>query len=117
MNFPTFSSPGRYGSADRFAIPVEPAHPLPEGYQEKLKSTRQVVADICRLVIVLGFLLDGRLSRRERRQLGRLRQQGVLDVAYADLETYRRSFVDGQGLGEVTARFLDHRRAVPTDHP
>jgi hypothetical protein len=102
---------------DHFAIPVEPAHPLPEGYQEKLKSTRQAVADICRLVIVLGFLLDGRLSRRERRQLGRLRQQGVLDVAYADLETYRRSFVDGQGLGEVTARFLDHRRAVSTDHP
>jgi hypothetical protein len=102
---------------DHFAIPVEPAHPLPEGYQEKLKSTRQAVADICRLVIVLGFLLDGRLSRRERRQLGRLRQQGVLDVAYADLETYRRSFVDGQGLGEVTARFLDHRRAVSMDHP
>lgn len=91
---------------DHFAIPVEPAHHLPADYPQKLKSARQPVADLCRLVIVLGFLLDGRLSWRERLQVGRLRQQGILDITYSDLENYRRNFVDGQGLSAVTTRFL-----------
>lgn len=92
---------------DHFGIPVETAHPLPLDYSEKLKDARPVVANICRLIIVLGFVLDGRISRREHRQIDLLRQQAILDISYQDLETYRRSFVDGQGLDGVTARFVD----------
>lgn len=89
-----------------FGIPVEPYHPLPPDYLQKLKTARPRVADICHLIIVLGFLLDGRLSGRERRQLARLRELGVLDLDAADLEDYLRDFVDGQGLEAVTARYL-----------
>jgi hypothetical protein len=89
-----------------FGIPVEARHPLPGDYPDKLKTARQPVADICRLIIVLGFVLDGRLSRREYRQAYLLRQQGILDLDYRDMQTYCRSFVDGQGLSEITARFL-----------
>jgi hypothetical protein len=91
---------------EHFGIPVEPAHPLPADYPEKLKDARPEVGNICRLLIVLGFLLDGRLSWRERRQLRDLRRLGVLDLSQADLARQLRSFVDGQGLGEVAERFL-----------
>lgn len=102
---------------DHFAIPVEPVHPLPEDYFTKLMSARQPVADLCRLLIILGFLLDGRLSWRERRQAHGLRQQGLLDVSYRDLKDYRRSFVDGQGLAEVTARFLGPSPSMAGSEP
>jgi len=89
-----------------FAMAVEEAHPLPEDYLDKLKAARPEVADLCRLVIVLGFLLDGSLSWRERRQLTRLNRQGILRLSYAELEAYRRAFLDGQGLDGVTGHLL-----------
>lgn len=91
---------------DHFAIAPETAHPLPLDYPEKLNTARPPVADVCRLIIVLGFLLDGTLSWRERRQLARLNRQGLLHLSYAELEAYRRAFVDGQGLDEITRHLL-----------
>jgi hypothetical protein len=91
---------------EHFGIPVKPRHSLPVDYPDKLKAARPEVADICRLFIVLGFVLDGRLSRREYRQSALLRQQGILDLHSGDLQTYCRSFVDGQGLSGVTTRFI-----------
>lgn len=91
---------------EHFGIPIESAHSLPQDYFSKLRAARPLVADVCRLVIVLGFLLDGRLSGRERVQLERLRGLNVLELGYADLARYCRSFVDGQGLEEACDRFL-----------
>jgi len=91
---------------EHFSIALEAAHALPPDYLDKLKTARQPVADVCRLIIVLGFLLDGTLSRRERRQLARLNQQGILRLDYAELEAYRRAFVDGQGLDGITGHVL-----------
>lgn len=91
---------------DHFAMPVEQSHPLPRDYLEKLKHARPELTDVCRFIIVLGFLLDGTLSWRERRQLARLNREGVLHLSYAELEAYRRAFVDGQGLDGVTGHLL-----------
>lgn len=92
---------------DHFGIPIEPVHPLPGDYFDKLKQARPEVADLCRLVIVLGFVLDGRLSGRERAQIAGLQRSGILDLGYEDLARYCRNFVDGQGLSEACDRFLD----------
>lgn len=91
---------------NHFGIVAEDIHPLPADYLDKLRQARPAVAHVCHLVIVLGFLLDGTLSWRERRQLAQLQRQGILDLSYAELEIYRRSFVDGQGLDGITARLL-----------
>jgi hypothetical protein len=92
---------------EHFAMPVETAHPLPLDYLEKLKTARPLVGDVCRLIIVLGFLLDGVLSWRERRHLAHLNQQGILHLDYAELENYRQAFVDGQGLDAITRHLLE----------
>ncbi len=89
-----------------FGIPVEHSHTLPYDFPVKLRDARKLVADVCRIIIVLGFVLDGRVSWRERRQLGRLRALGVLDLSDAELEGYRREFVDGQGLNVLAERYL-----------
>ena len=94
---------------EHFGIPVEPVHLLPADYLSKLGDARPEVADICRMIIVLGFMLDGRLSRKERRQLARLRALGILDLSQAELEAYLERFVDGQGLKEAVGRYLGGR--------
>jgi hypothetical protein len=93
---------------EHFDIPPEPAHPLPGDYLEKLRRASWEVGDICRLIIILGFILDGRLSGREHRQIDRLHALGVLESDFGDLERYCRDFVEGQGLAEITRRLL-HR--------
>lgn len=94
------------GIIDHYGIAIEENHPLPANFLAKLKSARQPVADVCRLIIVLGFLLDGTISWRERRELAVLQAEGILDLSLADLEDYRDQFVDGQGLDVVTNRLL-----------
>ena len=91
---------------EHYGIEIQASHPLPPDYLDKLKSSRPIVANICKLIIVLGFILDGTLSWRERRELAFLQQEGILSLSYADLEGYRRQFVDGQGLDEVTSHLL-----------
>ena len=95
---------------EQFGIPVEDAHPLPADFFGKLKQARPAVADLCRLIIVLGFLLDGRLSGRERTQVERLQKAEILELGYRDLARYCRNFVDGQGLTEACDRFLNNKR-------
>jgi hypothetical protein len=89
-----------------FGIPVEDSHALPDDFPEKLRVARKPLADVCRIIIVLGFVLDGRVSWRERHQLRRLRTLGILDLSDAELDAYRRDFVDGQGLHALAERYL-----------
>ena len=96
---------------DHFRIPVKPAHPLPADFFQKLLQARPEVADICQLAIVLGFILDGHVSRRERSQIEQLRSLGFLEVSYADIQRDCRNFVNGQGLSDVTQR-LYHLKPV-----
>lgn len=94
---------------EHFKIPIKTEHKLSENYLEKLKQARKPVADLCRLGILTGFLLDGRVSDRELRQLDRLRQLGILDVRPDELKAYARGFVDGQGLTDIMNRYLPGR--------
>jgi hypothetical protein len=89
-----------------FGIPVETLHSLPKNFLGKLERARTPVANVCRTIIVLGFVLDGRISWRERRELRRLRALGLLDLSDRDLEAYLRDFVDGQGLARLEERYL-----------
>jgi hypothetical protein len=89
-----------------FGIPVEPVHALPKDFLEKLERARVSVGNICRTIIVLGFVLDGRVSWRERRELRQLRALGIFDLSARDLEACRRDFVDGQGLSGLAEHYL-----------
>ena len=94
---------------EHYSIPVKPEHTLPGDYLHKLKQARKPVADLCRLGIVTGFLLDGRVSGRELQQLDRLRRLGLVDVTSGELKAFARAFVDGQGLSGLMNRYLPAR--------
>src|SRR6516162_7286167 len=66
------------GLFDHFHIPPKPYHRLSEDYLDKVQGARPGVQALCRMVIVLGFILDGRLSWREQWKLRHLHERRVL---------------------------------------
>jgi hypothetical protein len=56
------------------------------------------VQALCRLVIVLGFILDGHLSWRERWKLRRLHERRVLPEGDREVKRRLRDFVNGAGI-------------------
>jgi hypothetical protein len=89
-----------------FVIPTEPRHPLPHDYLVRLCSASPCVADMCRLVILLGFVLDGKMSFRERSKLRRLNHEGILHESARDLRRYARDFLDGTGIDGWSGDYL-----------
>jgi hypothetical protein len=86
------------GLLDHFHIPPESYHRLSEDYLEKVRGARPGVQALCRLVILLGFILDGHLSWRERRKLRRLNERHVLPEGDREVKRRLRDFVNGAGI-------------------
>jgi hypothetical protein len=83
---------------DHFHIPPRPYHRLSEDYLAKVQGAAPGVQALCRLVILLGFILDGHLSWRERRELRRLNERRVLPEGDREVKRRLRDFVSGAGI-------------------
>jgi hypothetical protein len=92
---------------DFFHIPAETHHRLPENYAERLKHAPAAAAALCKLIILLGFILDGRVSWRERLRLRQMNRLGALEERHADLKRYARAFLNGAGVNSWSEAYLD----------
>ncbi|MGC4100625.1 LBF_2804 family protein [Ferruginibacter sp.] len=81
-------------------------HWLEEGYYEKLRAAGKEEKEVCQLLIVIGFLLDGRLSVRERLQVHELRKEGLLDISTDEITAYQRDFLNGRGIEGLIAKYI-----------
>jgi hypothetical protein len=91
----------------RFEIPIEKYHYVSANYLELLNQRNDATGRLCRLVLILGYILDGRVSRRERRQIERLNRLGILSERYDDVQHYCRDFVCGAGVEGLMRRYLE----------
>jgi hypothetical protein len=91
---------------DFFQIPAEKCHRLPEDYAERLKHAPAASAALCHLIILLGFILDGRISWRERLRLRQMNRLGILGESQADLKRYARNFLNGAGVDSWSEAYL-----------
>jgi hypothetical protein len=91
---------------DFFLVPHQDRHPLPDDYPEKLKQAPGAVGALCRLIILLGFILDGRVSWRERFKLRHLNRLGVLKESHADVKRYAADFLNGGGVDSWSEAYL-----------
>lgn len=92
---------------EKYAIQVKAAATLPEDYLERVRSAPAQLRQVCVLLLVLGFLLDGQVSWRERRRIGLLAEAGIVPYTVADVRAWGRSFVSGAGIEPLLARHLD----------
>lgn len=89
-----------------YQIPPQKEHWLETGYYEKLRMADAQEKKICQLIIALGFLLDGKLSYREKQQIAELREQGLLSVSADELKAYQSDFVHGRGVEKLIGHYI-----------
>ena len=59
------------------------------------------------MIILLGFILDGRISWRERLRLRQMNLLGVLKENQTDLKQYSRDFLNGAGVDSWSEAYLN----------
>ena len=102
------------GLFDHFHIPPKPYHRLSEDYLAKVQGAAPGVQALCRLVIVLGFILDGHLSWRERWELQRLNERRVLPEGDREVKRRLRDFVNGAGISAWSDAYVAELAAPVT---
>jgi hypothetical protein len=81
-----------------FAVPLRPRHEVGDDFLSRLRALGpEARGDLVRLLVV-GMIIDGQLSRAERRALRRLREAGLPAPSVPEVRRIVRSFVRGCGL-------------------
>jgi hypothetical protein len=78
-----------------FEIPIETQHPIPSDYAQRLANTDPTLKQFCQFLIIMGLLLDGQISLRERQ---RVQKEGILDLSISDLVALKNDFLEGRGI-------------------
>jgi hypothetical protein len=78
-----------------FEIPIETQHPVSADYAQRLANTDPTLNQFCQLLIIMGLLLDGQISLRERQKV---QKEGILDLSVSDLVTLKNDFLEGRGI-------------------
>jgi hypothetical protein len=102
------------GLFDHFHIPPKPYHELSEDYLDQVQGAAPRVQALCRLVILLGFILDGHLSWRERRKLRHLNECRVLPEGDREVKRRLRDFVNGAGISAWSDAYVAKLAALVT---
>jgi hypothetical protein len=90
----------------RFRVPREDRHPLPPDYLDRLRAAPDGVLALCQAVILLGFVLDGHLSVRERRRLRELNARSLVPETPSEVARYIRDVLTGAGADAWLAPYL-----------
>ena len=89
-----------------FQVPNKDYHRLKDDYPDRLRQEPAAIGALCRLIILLGFILDGRVSWRERLRIQKLNQLGALKESPANLRRYTRDFLNGAGVDSWSESYL-----------
>lgn len=91
---------------ERYAIVVEPNQGSLEDYLARLAAAPERLRRAAVLLIVIGFLLDGQISWRERRRIRELAERGVFRFTADEVRAMCRDFVRGAGIEALLTRQL-----------
>lgn len=91
---------------ERYAITVDPQQRSLDDYLTRLADAPERLRRAAVLLIVLGFVLDGQLSWRERRRIRTLAERRVFAFTADEVATMCRDFVRGTGVEQLLARQL-----------
>lgn len=86
---------------DRYGIPLRQSHRFTEDSVARFKSLPPDQRKIVSLLVVVGLVLDGRLSVRERRRLARLEGPKLLGVSEAQIRRWGKEFKTGRGIDDL----------------
>jgi hypothetical protein len=68
------------------------------GYLERLASAPAEIREHCVSLIIVGLVLDAKISGRERARITDLHRRGLLQYDVAELQRMTRDFTEGRGI-------------------
>lgn len=89
-----------------FQVPLKEKHLLKNDYFARLKSTSLPVQNLCKFIIILGFLLDGSFSLREIQRLQLLNKEGILSENFQEIRQFKNDFLNGKGIESLEEKYL-----------
>jgi hypothetical protein len=89
-----------------FGIEERKGHWEEKKYIEELKAADPIVRNQCLFIILLGDILDGKISSRERYKLKQLRDLGLLDYNAQEMKQFTKDFLEGRGIEPLLQKYL-----------
>jgi hypothetical protein len=83
---------------DNFSIATESLHLISKDYEINLKSCENDFKKLNEKILILGLVLDGNVSYREKNRIKRLNASGVLALKFAEIKKIANDFTYGKGI-------------------
>jgi hypothetical protein len=77
-----------------------------ENYLDRLKTADHHTREQCVFLIILGLVLDGSISSREKNRIRELHQLGILPFDEEQMQKITREFIQGRGIQEVWKKYM-----------
>ena len=89
-----------------FGIEERKGHWDEKKYLGELKASDPLLRNQCLFIILLGDMLDGKISSRERLKLKQLRDSGLLDYNAQEMKQFTKDFLEGRGIEPLFQKYL-----------
>jgi hypothetical protein len=89
-----------------FDIPIEDKHLIPNDYAQRLATANLMLKRFCQLLIIIGLLLDGQISWRERQRISTLHEKDIIELSVKELVTLKDDFLEGRGITQWIHQFM-----------
>jgi len=89
-----------------FGIEERTGHWDEKKYLGELKEADPLLRNQCLFIILLGDILDGKISSRERLKLKQLRDLGLLDYNAQEMKQFTKDFLEGRGIEPLFQKYL-----------
>ncbi len=83
---------------ENFSIKTEPLHIISKDYENKIKSSEIDFKKLNEKLLILGMVLDGNISYREKNRIKKLNTSGVLSHDFATIKKIATNFTYGKGI-------------------
>lgn len=75
-------------------------------YLKNLSDADLVIQNQCLFIILLGDILDGKISSRERSKLKQLRELGLITYSSDEMNRFTKDFLQGRGIQTLIEKYL-----------
>jgi hypothetical protein len=89
-----------------FDIPIEEKHLIPDDYPQRLATADAILKRFCQLLIIVGLLLDGQISWRERQRINILHENKIIKLSVKELIALKDDFLEGRGVTQWINQFM-----------
>lgn len=83
---------------ERFGIEIKEEPPYNDDFLEEIPGYSEQTQDAIQKLFVFGVMIDGKLSRREKKAIRYLTEKGVLKYTEAEIKQWSQDYFDGKGI-------------------